>query len=110
MSYTPTTWANGDTITAAGLNKIEQGIAATGGVVVLHMDENTYALDKTWNEIHTLLGAGTIMFLVGPYSGYPGGLVGDIVKYVYEDEGNYAVVGYDFFAAATAANDYPIVD
>lgn len=26
MSYTPTTWATGDTITAAGLNKMEQGI------------------------------------------------------------------------------------
>lgn len=32
MSYTPTTWANGDTITAEKLNKIEQGIStATSG-------------------------------------------------------------------------------
>lgn len=30
MSYTPTTWANGDTITAAKLNKMERGIAAAG--------------------------------------------------------------------------------
>lgn len=31
MSYTPTTWTTGDTITASSLNKIEQGIANAGG-------------------------------------------------------------------------------
>ena len=31
MSYTPTTWSTGDTITASALNKIEQGIAGAGG-------------------------------------------------------------------------------
>lgn len=31
MSYTPTTWTTGDTITATALNKIEQGIAGAGG-------------------------------------------------------------------------------
>lgn len=31
MSYTPTTWSTGDTITASALNKIEQGIAGSGG-------------------------------------------------------------------------------
>lgn len=31
MSYTPTTWTTGDTITATKLNKIEQGIASAGG-------------------------------------------------------------------------------
>ena len=31
MSYTPTTWTTGDTITATKLNKIEQGIADSGG-------------------------------------------------------------------------------
>lgn len=30
MSYTPTTWTNGDTITAEKLNKMEQGIAGAG--------------------------------------------------------------------------------
>ena len=30
MSYTPTTWTTGDTITASSLNKIEQGIANAG--------------------------------------------------------------------------------
>ncbi len=31
MSYTPTTWATGDTITAAKLNNMEDGIANAGG-------------------------------------------------------------------------------
>lgn len=30
-SYTPTTWATGDTITATAMNKIENGIANAGG-------------------------------------------------------------------------------
>ena len=51
MSYTPTTWAAGDTVTAAKLNKLEQGVAS-GGVLVVNMslnnDETIGTLDKTW--------------------------------------------------------------
>ena len=35
MSYTPTTWTTGDTITATKLNKMEQGIASGGYDLVL---------------------------------------------------------------------------
>ena len=31
MSYTPTTWATGDTVTATKLNKLENGVASAGG-------------------------------------------------------------------------------
>ena len=53
MSYTPTTWAAGDTVTAAKLNKLEQGVAAAGGVLVVHetVSDITHTLDKTWQEI-----------------------------------------------------------
>lgn len=55
MSYTPTTWAAGDTVTAAKLNKLEQGVASSGGVLVVHAtwnDEQTIlTLDKTYKEI-----------------------------------------------------------
>ena len=34
MSYTPTTWSTGDTITASAMNKIENGIANAGGGLV----------------------------------------------------------------------------
>lgn len=32
MSYTPTTWAAGDVVTSAKLNKLEQGVAAADGI------------------------------------------------------------------------------
>ena len=50
MSYTPTTWTTGDTITATALNKIEQGIAGAGGggggvVVVYCLATGVYGID-----------------------------------------------------------------
>lgn len=51
MSYTPNTWATGDTITAVKLNNMEQGIANAGGALFVAEEEGT--LDKTWNEIWT---------------------------------------------------------
>lgn len=46
MSYTPTNWNTGDTITASALNKIENGIANAGGspwdaVVYVYHDNNS---------------------------------------------------------------------
>lgn len=55
MSYTPTTWAAGDTVTAAKLNKLEQGVAAGGGVLVVNVipeGEESATMDKTWQEIY----------------------------------------------------------
>lgn len=40
MSYTPTTWTTGDTITATKLNKIENGIANAGGAAVVKLTKN----------------------------------------------------------------------
>lgn len=60
MSYTPTTWANGDTITAAGLNKMEQGIA--GSVMLMHVDMGTGICDKTWQQVYDALAAGTPVY------------------------------------------------
>ena len=37
MSYTPTTWAAGDTITSAKLNKLEQGLG--NAITFVHMSE-----------------------------------------------------------------------
>lgn len=50
MSYTPTNWKAGDTVTSAKLNKMEQGIANGGEIQVVHCNNGT--LDKTWQEIH----------------------------------------------------------
>ena len=54
MSYTPTEWQTGDTITAAGLNKMEQGIASAssgGGSVVSFNAEYFYDPDEAISRI-----------------------------------------------------------
>ena len=53
MSYTPTQWKDGDLVTSAKLNKMEQGIASgSGGSLIVHMNQETGVLDKTWKEIY----------------------------------------------------------
>ena len=60
MSYTPTTWETGDTITAVKLNNMESGISGAGGnlVVVATEDGGYLTLDKTGQEILDALEAG----------------------------------------------------
>lgn len=93
MSYTPTTWQTGDTITAAGLNKIEQGIANAGSALICNSsyssDANNYVLDKTVQEIYDALLAGTpvyIKYQYGDFTTYTGTLYLAPVIKVY----NYA--------------------
>lgn len=62
MSYEPTTWKSGDTVTSAKLNKMEQGIAnAGGGGLVVTDTEGT--LNKTWQEIHDAALTGVVAVL-----------------------------------------------
>lgn len=68
MSYTPTNWANGDVITTAKLNKIENGIVEAsnsgGGVLVVNIVNNGQGptLDKTWQQIHdAVLSEGVVL-------------------------------------------------
>lgn len=67
MAYEPTNWKTGDVVTSAKLNKLEQGVAAGSGVLVVHeaYDESagTYTLDKTWQEIYDGIGAGVGYFI-----------------------------------------------
>ena len=58
MTYNPTNWKAGDTVTSAKLNKMEQGIANGGGMTVIHID-NEGILDKTWQEIYDI-GCGIV--------------------------------------------------
>ena len=54
MSYTPTVWASGDTVTATKMNKIENGIAGAGGgglMVTVTESSGTYTCNKTYSEI-----------------------------------------------------------
>lgn len=51
MSYEPTTWKDGDLVTSAKLNKIEQGIANGGNILFCNGNFMTGQLDATWQEI-----------------------------------------------------------
>lgn len=65
MSYEPTNWKSGDTVTSAKLNKMEQGIANAGGVFFVHSTVNEAGtgevLDKTWQEIRDATATSVVM-------------------------------------------------
>lgn len=63
MAYTPTTWANGDTIDATKLNKIEQGIAGATPMIIECSSTTTRTLDHTYAEIYNALNSGTPVFI-----------------------------------------------
>lgn len=71
MSYSPTTWSTGDTITASAMNKIENGIANAGGdgydaIISCYKDDNssspiTYTIEKgTFAEIVSMFTSGEV--------------------------------------------------
>lgn len=67
MAYEPTNWKSGDVVTSAKLNKLEQGVAGAGGILVVHATKegDISTLDKTWQEIHdAFFDEGRIVALV----------------------------------------------
>lgn len=56
MSYNKRTWANGNVVGAVDLNRIEQGIEDSRGILVVNSvyneNDDSYTLDKTWQEIY----------------------------------------------------------
>ena len=136
MSYTPTSWNTGDTITASALNKIENGIANAGSAMICTSSYSSsagnYVLDKTVQEIYDALLSGTpvyIKFVYGNFTSYVGNLyLAPIVKifnYNYTDtiricamkpsSSTYIVGNKDsvftpsvMIFSATGVNDYPV--
>ena len=74
MSYSPTTWSTGDTITASAMNKIENGIANAGSVATVMINFNDGGI------------GGSVFYLVG-YAKYNNTLDG------YSIEGSMGEVG-----------------
>lgn len=72
MSYTPTSWNTGDTITAAAMNKIENGIANAGATIITVPLTDTGAAyispsgsgDLSWNDIAAAFESGSVVRLV----------------------------------------------
>lgn len=72
MAYEPTSWSTGDIVTAEKLNKLENGIASSGGeifIVNTLLDEETggMILDKTWQEIKDAFDSGKLILGVAAY-------------------------------------------
>lgn len=93
MSYTPTTWAAGDTVTSAKLNKIEQGITNIQGIKVIQAtiteDENTGAYITTYaitpNELKEAFNNLQPVFVFDIQEN----MIGIITSY-YEDSSEYS--------------------
>ena len=87
MSYTPTTWTTGDTITATKLNKIENGVANAGSVLICNSsfdgDEGAYVLDKTVQEIYDALLAGTPVYIKHKYGDLGPSGTGEYTSTIY---------------------------
>ena len=66
MSYTPTTWTTGDTITATKLNKIENGIASAGSgtplVVTVTESGADLICDATFNDVKDAMDANQMVY------------------------------------------------
>ena len=65
MSYTPTEWTSGDVITAEKLNKIENGVAESGGddidlnpVIVTYSQPSGWECDYTLSELAAFIESG----------------------------------------------------
>ena len=67
MAYNKTNWSSGDTITAEKLNKIEQGITNSRGLIVAGVfDVNNperIVGDKTWGEVYEAMRNGIPVLL-----------------------------------------------
>lgn len=115
MSYTPNVWQAGDVVTPAKLNHIEEGIASSGGGLVIHQTVNSgtgaKTMDKTWQEIYDAVEAGSFAMLIdlsdGYLTTYPVAAVG-----ISEGEPQVAVVDYYYSSilryTALSVSSYPV--
>lgn len=108
MSYTPTNWKAGDVVTSAKLNKMEQGIAAGGGIRVVHLTMSglpsgggnvrsassssstapSIQLDITPNELMDALENEEIIVIMGAYGS---GICQSLISELYYDGTTYGI-------------------
>jgi len=111
MSYEPTTWKAGDTVTSAKLNKLEQGVVDAGGVFIVH-ESSAGVLDKTWKEIVEAQRTGLVI-LVSESEGQISTNI--IVETNINVSDNEYQVGFTigseiFWYIASSENGYPAFD
>ena len=108
MPYEPTNWKSGDVVTSAKLNKMEQGIAGAGVLVVnATTEDDTTTLGKTWQEIYD---AGFCVICIEAGSQVLDKLYEPVLS-VHEDSGNYLVAAFTGTETknyvAASASGYP---
>ena len=114
FEYTPTEWKAGDTVTSAKLNKLEQGVASRGFLIINgtwdeYDGHDICTLDKTWTEIQ----ASDVSFVIGRAENT---LNCWLVVNVFFDElslsGKYTVRVYDgeidMDFTCNSADEYPV--
>lgn len=111
MGYEKNIWSTGDTITAAKLNNIEQGIA-DGGVLIVNLtyDDQTGdpdGLDKTWQEIHD----ATIAFTRDEFE-ISEGVIETTINLItmVSNEERFIVVAGSYTYVCQSPDEYPKVD
>lgn len=91
MSYTPTTWATGDTITASAMNKIENGIANAGGGGVSGYTIESGVLNGSYNDLKADVIAGKTVYASAPDNYDESYLF--LVRLCYDGDTYYANLG-----------------
>lgn len=113
MAYTPTMWKTGDTVTAANLNKLEEGVANAGGVLSIEMtyDTESYVttLNKTFGEIKQAFIAGKpiICYLQDELTEYHAVLSVTVGYETPEAGGSVVISGYELSFFATSDDAFP---
>lgn len=116
MAYIPTEWETGDVITAVKLNKLENGVAAIDGVMVVLAEEegDTATLTATYAEIAAAMTAGIPVFIKYQISESENTLQPVFANGVIAgDTSQYQIAAYDLSTAAEvdyiadAADGYP---
>lgn len=106
MSYTPNTWATGDTITAAKLNNIENGIANGGWDAIIRLTHAENSGPDDGENITPSIVEGTYAELVAKMQ--DGGCPCILVEYANPFFGRYYAAPMAFVAYYTES--YIIID
>lgn len=110
MSYTPTLWTTGDVITATKLNKIEEGIANAGGMVIQItrlQDDSGNICNKTWLEIYNALRTVPVTAVIIEADGDYDQLTPSFIDSVYNYEDEYVVIIAEIEYTTSSADGYP---
>lgn len=109
MSYEPTEWKAGDTVTSAKLNKIEQGIitANSKGFIVTYNDNEL--TDKTWQEIYDAILNGQTIYLKDTRNNNIDIMSFQRIKHD-DDDSPYYIMCNNIQYIAYSADDYLTID